>query len=154
VPERFSAQLTEAHGGGGGRWLEVPFDPKERFGQARAPVRGTLNGTEFRGRIAVYGGRAVLGLNREIRKAAGIELGDDVDVVLELDDQPREVEVPDALANALAQTDDARQAFDHLSFTHRKEYARWITEAKRDDTRERRVKKAVEMLREGVKTPD
>ncbi|MFL5827720.1 MAG: YdeI/OmpD-associated family protein [Thermoleophilaceae bacterium] len=154
MPERFSAQLTETDSGGGLRWIEVPFDPKERFGQARAPVRGTLNGTEFRGRVSIYDGRAVLGLNKEVRQAAGLELGDRVDVVLELDDAPREVEVPKALAEALALADDAREAFSRLSFTHRREYARWIAEAKKDETRERRVTKAVELLREGVKTPD
>ena len=72
---------------------------------------------------------------------------------MELDDAPREVEVPAALAEALATAPDARDAFDALSMTHRKEYARWIAEAKRDETRRTRVEKAVAMLREGGRTP-
>jgi uncharacterized protein YdeI (YjbR/CyaY-like superfamily) len=70
-------------------------------------------------------------------------------VSLGLDTAPREVEVPDALARALSKDKKARAVFDGLAYTHRKEYARWIAEAKREETRERRVSKAVEMLREG-----
>jgi hypothetical protein len=149
---RFTAELSDS-GRGGGRWVEVPFDAREAFGEARAPVAATINGVPYRSRLSVYGGRTYLGLRKEVRVAAGIELGDPVDVVLERDDAPREVEVPDALATALAGDDAARGAFDSLPFTHRKEYARWIAEAKRDETRARRVENALGMLREGVKHP-
>jgi hypothetical protein len=150
-PRRFTATLQEASGGG--RWVEVPFDPKQASGQARAPVRGTVNGAPLRSRLAVYGGRTYLGLRAEIRAAAGIEVGDSVDVELELDDAPREVEPPAALAAALAGDEVARGAYESLSFTHRREYAEWIASAKREETRERRVAKALEMLRTGVKLP-
>jgi len=83
--QRFTGTLDGADDGG--RWVEVPFDAKAAFGEARPPVRGTLNGTPFRGRLAVYGGRTYLGLRAAIRRAAGIEDGDRVDVVLELDDE-------------------------------------------------------------------
>jgi hypothetical protein len=149
---RFTATLEDA-GRGGGRWVKLPFDGRETFGEARPPVRGTVNGAPFRSRLAVYGGVTVLGLNREIRDAAGIDVGDELDIVMERDDAPREVEVPDQLATALATDATARAAFDGLSFTHRKEYARWIDEAKREETRERRVAKALEMLRAGTKHP-
>ncbi len=85
--QRFTATLMEA--GGGGRWIEVPFDARDTFGQARAPVRGTVNGVESRSRLSVYGGRTYQGLRRELREAAGIEVGDRVEVVLELDDALR-----------------------------------------------------------------
>jgi hypothetical protein len=138
----------------GDRGVVVPFDPRAEFGEARAPVAGTVNGTPFRGRLMVYGGVTYLGLRKEIRDAAGgIGEGDPVEVVIERDDAPREVEVPDALAAALANDDAARAAFESLSFTHRKEYARWIDEAKRDDTRARRTAKALEMLRAGSPHP-
>jgi bifunctional DNA-binding transcriptional regulator/antitoxin component of YhaV-PrlF toxin-antitoxin module len=136
---------------GGGRWVLVPFDAREAFGEARPAVRGTLNGTPFRGRLSVYGGATYLGLRREIREAAGIEVGDVVDVVLERDDEPREVQVPAELEAAL--TADARAAFDALAFTHRREYAEWVGEAKRPETRARRAARAVEMLRDGVRHP-
>jgi len=137
--ERFRATLCEA-GRGGGRWVELPFDARERFGHARPPVRGTVNGTPFRARLSVYGGATYLGLRHEIRNEAGIDLGDEVEVELEVDDDPREVEVPVALEDALA-------------VTHRREYAEWIAEAKRDDTRERRISQALGMLRQGIKNP-
>ena len=84
-----------------------------------------------------------------MRKEAGVEAGDTVEVELELDTTPREVEVPEALATALAKDSEARAAFERLAYTHRKEYARWIDEAKRDETRQRRVAETVEMLRQG-----
>jgi uncharacterized protein YdeI (YjbR/CyaY-like superfamily) len=88
----------------------------------------------------------MLGFKRELREAAEIEEGDVVDLDLELDTEPREVEVPPDLASAF--DDEARAAFEHMSYTHRKEYADWITEAKRPETRKRRVTKAVELIRE------
>jgi Bacteriocin-protection, YdeI or OmpD-Associated/Domain of unknown function (DUF1905) len=143
---RFSAVLSRS-GRGGGRWVEVPFDVREAFGESRPPVRGTVNGAEFRSRLAMYGGKSYLGLNREVRDAAGIELGDAVEVVLERDDAPREVELPAGLAAALARDEVARAEFERLSFTHRKEYARSVADAKRADTRARRIEKALAMLR-------
>ena len=107
----------------------------------------------LRSRLAVYGGETVLGLTNAFRAQAGIQVGDVVAVELERDDEPREVEVPPELRAALDADDAARAAFDGLSFTHRKEYARWIAEAKRKETRERRLAKAVRMLREGFRTP-
>jgi hypothetical protein len=144
---RFTAMM-------GDRGVVVPGDPKAEFGGARAPVAGTVNGTPFRGRLMVYGGVTYLGFRKEIREAAGgIEDGDEVELVIERDDAPREVEVPEALASALARDAEARAAFDSLAFTHRKEYAVWIAEAKREETRARRVEKALTMLRGGVKAP-
>ena len=109
----------------------------------------TVNGHRWRTSVARMGGESLLGLNRAVREAAGVEAGDTVEVVLELDTAPREVEVPQALAAALAEDPAVREAFEGLAFTHRKEYARWIEEAKREETRQRRVAKALEMLREG-----
>lgn len=133
--------------------VELPFDAKERFGKARAPVRGSVNGAEFRTTVAVYGGVYLIGFNKDVRERAGIAIGDEVEVSLARDDEPRTVDIPPALAAALAEHSEAKAAFEGLSYTHRREYARWIAEAKRDETRERRVAKAVAMLREGVRTP-
>jgi bifunctional DNA-binding transcriptional regulator/antitoxin component of YhaV-PrlF toxin-antitoxin module len=133
--------------------VELPFDAKERFGKARAPVRGSVNGTEFRTTVAVYGGPHLIGFNKEVRERAGIAIGDEVEVRLERDDEPRTVDVPPALAAALEQDEQARAAFEGLSYTHRREYAEWVAEAKREETRERRLAKAVAMLRDGVRSP-
>ena len=136
----------------GGHMVEVPLDVRAVFGEARAPVRGTVNGTPFTGRIAVYGGKYYLGFNKEIREAAGIGVGDVLSIELDRDDMPREVAVPADLEVALDAA-GVRDRFDALSFTHRREYMEWIEEAKREETRARRLAKAAEMLREGVKTP-
>src|SRR3954468_14646435 len=118
-------------------------------GAKRFPVVATVNGYTWRTSVARMGGESLLGLNRQVREAAGVAAGDTVDVVLLLDREPREVDVPDDLAAALAADAEAKAIFDALAFTHRKEYARWITEAKRDDTRQRRLSQAIEMIRAG-----
>ena len=146
--QRFTATLEES-GRGGGRWLEVPLDAKAVFGEARPAVAGTLNGTPFRGRLSVYGGRTYLGLKKEVREAAGLDLGDAVEVVIDRDEAPREVEIPPELLVAFERDSAAKAAFDAMAFTHRKEYVRWVGEAKKEETRERRAAKALEMLRAG-----
>jgi hypothetical protein len=112
-------------------------------------VAATINGYTWRTSVARMGGEFLVGLNREVREGAGVAAGDDVDVILELDVAPREVEVPEALAEALAADPQAKASFDGMAFTHRKEYARWIAAAKRDDTRQRRVCQALDMIRAG-----
>jgi hypothetical protein len=118
-------------------------------GAKRFPVVATVNGFSWRATVTRMGGEFLLGFSREVRGHAGVEAGDTVALELALDTAPREVDVPPALADALAGDAAARAAFDGLSYTHRKEYARWIAEAKRDDTREQRVAEALRMLREG-----
>jgi hypothetical protein len=142
--DRFSAVL----GGEEGErpTVVLPFDAKQRYGKARAPVRGTVNGAAFRTTVAVYSGVHLIGLNKEVRERAGVEIGDEVTVELERDDEPREVDVPPELQQALSANSEARTAFDGLSYTHRREYAQWIGEGKRPDTRQRRAARALEML--------
>src|SRR4051812_31115722 len=118
-------------------------------GAKRFPVVATVNGYTWRTSVARMGGEFLVGLSREVREGAGVQAGDTVEVALALDTQPREVEVPEALAGALAGDEPARAAFEALAFTHRKEFARWIAEAKRDETRQRRVAQALEMLKAG-----
>ena len=118
-------------------------------GAKRFPVRATINGFTWRTTMTRMRGEFLLGLSREVRAGAGVEAGDVVEVGLELDEDQREVDVPAALAEALARDASAKSAFDGLAYTHRKEYARWITDAKRDETRQKRVSQAIQMLREG-----
>jgi len=133
--------------------IEIPFDVKSTFGSGRPAVRGTVNGFPVRTTLMPMGGRHLLGLNRETREGAGIAAGDRVTVALELDDEPRVVEVPSDLAVALDAAPDARDFFDRLSYTHRREYAEWIAAAKLEETRRSRVERAVAMLRESVRHP-
>lgn len=118
-------------------------------GAKRFPVVATLGGQEFRIAVGRMGGENLVGLSKAVRTAAGVEAGDEVDVTLTLDTAPREVGVPPALAAALAGDPVAAAAYDKLAYTHRKEFARWVAEAKRDDTRDRRIAQALEMLRDG-----
>ena len=118
-------------------------------GAKRFPVVATVNGYTWRTSVTRMGGEFLLGLNREVRQGAGVEAGDLVDVVLEPDAAPRDVEVPEVLAAALATDPKAKAAFDAMAFTHRKEYARWVAEAKREETRQRRVQQALGMIRSG-----
>jgi uncharacterized protein YdeI (YjbR/CyaY-like superfamily) len=103
--------------------------------------------------VAVYGGRSYLPVRKALREAAGVAAGEAVVVELEADDQPRTVDPPPDLAGALAADPEARAAFDGLSFTHQREYAQWVAEAKRQATRRRRVEQAVQMLRDGRRHP-
>ena len=148
---RFEGVLESA-GRGGGVLIRIPFDLREAFGGVRVPVRVRVNGYEFRTTTAVMGGKALIGLNKKVREGAGLAVGDRVEVELERDEEPRTVEVPEAFASALAEA-GLRHRFDGLSYTHRKEYVRWIEEAKREETRERRLAKAVEMLGQGIEHP-
>ena len=122
-------------------------------GAKRFPVRATVNGYTWRTSVTRMRGEFLLGLNREVRTGAGVEAGDIVEVALELDGDQRDVDVPVALAEALARDPGAQSAFDGMAHTHRKEYARWIAEAKRDETREKRVSQAIQMLRDGRTRP-
>lgn len=126
-------------------------DQVQRVGEGakRFPVVATVNGYSWRTTVMRMGGEFMVGLSRAVRDAAGAEPGDTVKVALELDTAPREVDVPEALASALAKDPHAKAAFDALSFTHRKEYARAVAEAKREETRDRRVAQALEKLRAG-----
>jgi hypothetical protein len=118
-------------------------------GAKRYPVVATVNGYTWRTSVARMGGEFLIGLNKEVRTGAGVQAGDTVTLELTLDPEPRTVELPSVLAEALDADPKAKAIYDGLAFTHRKEYARWIAEAKRDDTRERRVAKALEMLHGG-----
>lgn len=118
-------------------------------GAKRFPVIATVNGYTWRTSVARMGGEFLVGLNKEVRQGAGVGAGDSVTLKLALDTAPRTVEVPPALAAALEGDPEAKAQFDGLAFTHRKEFARWIEEAKREETRGRRVSQALEMIRTG-----
>jgi hypothetical protein len=81
---RFTARL-EHDAADGGHWVDVPFDARAVWGAARPPVSGTVNGVPYRSRLAVYGGKTVLGLTKAVRAEAGVQAGDEVDVVLDRD---------------------------------------------------------------------
>ncbi|HTQ89213.1 MAG TPA: YdeI/OmpD-associated family protein [Streptosporangiaceae bacterium] len=145
---RFRA--TVELGGKTATGIEVPEDVVAALGSGnRPPVTVTVGGHSYRTTVARMGGRFLVPLSAENRVAAGVAAGDQVEVDIELDSGPREVAVPGDLAAALAGDDTARANFDGMSFTHRKEWVRWIEAAKRPETRATRLAKTVESLHAG-----
>ncbi len=146
--QRFQAEIEDA--GGGGAYVVLPAEVVTGLGGgARFRVTGVLNGVDFASSTMGMGdGRVCLGVHKATRQAAGVSIGDLVDVSVARDDRPREVTIPTELAAALAEDPDAAAAFERLSFSHRREYAEWVGEAKRADTRTRRVREVLERLRD------
>ena len=146
-------RTTVELGGRTATGLAVPDDVVAALGAGRrAPVRITVGAHTYRTTVAVMDGRFLVPLSADNRQAAGVAAGDEVDVSIELDSAPREVDVPDDLDQALAGEPAARRFFDDLAFSHRKEWVRWITEAKRAETRAQRVARTVEALVAGRRT--
>ena len=117
-------------------------------GKKKPPVIVSINGFTYRSTVAAYGDVYMLPLSQERRAAAGVAPNDVVEVTLELDTEPRTVEVPDDLAAALAAKRGARAAFDALAYSTRKEHVRQVVEAKAQETRERRIARIVAQLSE------
>jgi hypothetical protein len=141
-------------GKGGGAYVVFPYDVEKEFGTKGAvPISGTFNGEPYRGSLFKYGfPQHMLGVLKGIREKIGKQPGDTIDIVLWKDEEERTVEVPAPFQKLLKQ-EGLLPFFEKLSYTHRKEYCRWIAEAKKEETRSRRLEKAIEMLRKGVKTP-
>lgn len=130
--------------------VDIPDDVAEALGGKRVAVVVTANGFTFRTTTAVMGGRLMVGFNTANRKAAGVEAGVPVAITLENDDAPRVIEPPDELKKAFRSHKVAKQTWDALSYSHQREYADWITSAKKAETRATRVEKAVERLDAGA----
>ena len=146
--KRFTAELQRV--GKTGTMFEVPFDLKAAFGRARPPVRVTIRGHTWRTTPGVYDGVGLVVVNRAVKAATGVDAGDRVRIEIELDTEPREVVVPDDLRAALADVPAARAAFGKLSFSHQREYVQWIEQAKRAETRARRVADTVRRVVSGT----
>jgi Bacteriocin-protection, YdeI or OmpD-Associated/Domain of unknown function (DUF1905) len=129
--------------------FRVPFDLAGAFGRARPPVKVTIRGHTWRTTPGVYGGIGHIVVNRAVKAATGVDAGDRVRVVMELDTEPRTVAVPSDLRSALAADPTVQAAFRKLSFTYRREYVEWVEEAKRPETRARRIAATVDRVREG-----
>jgi bacteriocin resistance YdeI/OmpD-like protein/uncharacterized protein DUF1905 len=147
MPKATFEATLEPSGRGGGHLVEIPEDVVTKLGgAARIPVKASFNGVPYRGSIVRMGGVSVLGVLNAIMAQAGVRTGDTLRVVVENDRQPREVAVPDELAKALGRSRAAREFFGSLSYSHQREYVQRITEAKRPETRVRRIDRSIEML--------
>jgi hypothetical protein len=128
-------------------FIVLPFDPKDVFGKARAPVKVTVNGYTFPTTIVAMGGPACIGIRTSHREAAGLKGGERLDVRVELDTAKREITPPPDLVKALKASPPAWDRWRELSYTHQREHAEAIEGAKKPETRARRVVKAVDMVR-------
>ena len=147
---RFRAKIELA--GKTATGIAIPAEVVEALGAGKKPpVRVTISGHTYRSTVASRGKRYLVPLSAENRERAGVAAGDQEDVDLELDTEPRTVSVPPDLADALASAPEARQFFDDLSFSQQQWYVIPIEQAKTPETRARRVTKAIDMLREGRK---
>lgn len=126
--------------------IVLPFDPAEVFGRARVPVKVTLNGYTYRSTIAIMGGKALIPLRRSNRDAAGLEGTETLDVRLDVDTEKREIKPPADLAKALRAAPPAWERWNELSYSHQREYAQSVEEAKKPETRTRRIEAAVKAI--------
>lgn len=130
--------------------IRVPPEVVEALGSGKKPaVRVTINGYTYRSTVAVYGGEFMLPVSAEVRERAGIAAGDGIEVAVELDTEPRVVEVPDDLAAALATDAEAQQFFEGLSYSNKRRIVLSINDAKTPETRQRRITRTIENLRQG-----
>jgi len=151
--QTFTAIIQNASGAsGGGAFVEVPFDVETAFGSKRPKVKAMIEDVPYRGILTRMGTDChILGIRKEIREQIGKSFGDEVTITVEPDTEPRVVKVPQELKKAFKTEKEARALFDKLSYTHQKEYVTWINEAKREETRQNRIAKTIEMLKKGKK---
>src|SRR5437867_4093914 len=129
-------------------FIPVPFDPRPVFGKVRAPVKVTLNGYTYRSTIASVGSGPCIPLRKSNREAAGLEGGEVLDVRLDLDTEKREIKPPADFVKALKAAPPAWDRWRELSFSHQREYVEAIEEAKKPETRARRIDGAVRAISE------
>ena len=149
---KFKAKIEP--GDRGGAYVLFPYDVEKEFGtKGKVSVKAAFDGVPYAGSLIKYGHpQHMLPILKAIREQTGKGPGDTVDVELCKDEGPRTLAVPAQFKDAMKK-EGVITLFDRLSYTHRKEYCRWITEAKKEETRLRRLEKAVEMLKKGVRTP-
>jgi Domain of unknown function (DUF1905)/Bacteriocin-protection, YdeI or OmpD-Associated len=149
---KFKAAINAA--GGGGAYVIFPFDVEREFGaKGKVPVKATFNRVPYAGTLMRYGHPShMLVVLKAIREQIGKGPGDEVDVVVWKDEEVRTLEVPSEFVKMIKK-EGLLASFEKLSYSHRKEYCRWITDAKKEETRRNRMVKAIAMLKDGTRTP-
>ncbi len=150
--KKFKAKMISA--GGGGMFVLVPFDVEKEFGKKNMiPVNATFDGEPYKGSIANMGNGPCLPMLKSIREKIGKQEGNIVSVTVELDSAPRKIELPKEISSMLNKNKSEKEYFNSLAFTHQKEYVKWITDAKREETKLVRLERMLSMLREKKKNP-
>jgi hypothetical protein len=138
--------------GGGGAFVEVPFDVEKEFGSKRPKVRAVIEGVPYRGTLTRMGTEChLLIILKDIREQIGKTFGDEIKITVEPDTEERVIEIPVELKKAFKTEKEARAFYEKLSYTHQREYVTWINEAKKEETRQSRIVKTIEMLKKGRK---
>lgn len=135
-------------------FIEFPFSTEELFNKkGQVKVKAVFDGNvEYRGSLTKMKSDChILGLTQEVRKKLGKTFGDKVSVSLSEDKEERVVEVADDIISVFNENPEAKTLFDKMSYTHKKEYIRWIEEAKKPETRENRKIKMIQMIMDGKK---
>jgi hypothetical protein len=152
--KKYKFQAKIEAGDGGGAYVLFPFDVEKEFAaKGKVPVKATFDGVPYAGSLIKYGHPLHrLGVLKAIRQQIGKAPGELVEVVVWKDEAARSLDVPAAFEEAMKK-EGLFESFQGLSYTHRKEYCRWITEAKKEETRTKRFERAIEMLKNGIPTP-
>ena len=146
----FTATIQDA--GGGGEFVEAPFDVEAAFGSKKPKVKALIDGVPYRGTLVRMGTDChLLLILKSIREQIGKNFGDKVKITVEPDIEPRLIDVPTELKKAFKIEKEAKACFDKLSYTHQREYVQWINDAKREETRQARLLKTIEMLKKSRK---
>lgn len=150
MSEKYQFRAVIEAGDGGGAFVIVPFDAEKTFGKKRVKIKALIDGEPYRGTLVRMGSpHHMLLVLKEIRIKIGKTIGDEVNVELEEDLEERTVEVPEDIQAALKAEPAAQEYFNHISYTHQREYVQWVTGAKREETRQVRIQRMIEMLRQG-----
>lgn len=136
-------------------YIEFPYDVEKEFGvKGQVKVWVTFDGYEYRGSLAKMGHQChILGITKKIRASINKQPGDTVHVILRKDDEPRTVDIPDDFKKAMEKNEEAKVFFDTLSFTNQKQYVQWITSAKKEETRNKRLQLSIDKLLNKIKHP-
>ncbi len=146
----FKAKIQAADKGGA--FVEIPFDVEKEYGKKRVKIKATIDGEPYQGSLVKYGTPYhMLIILKGIRAKIGKQPGDTVSITLEEDNTPRVVEIPEDVQAKLNEHPREKAFFESMSYTHKKEYIQWITGAKKEETRERRKDKMIELLKAGKK---
>lgn len=148
MPQKQTFTAVIQNAGGGGAFVEVPFDVEAAFGSKKPKVKAIIESVPYRGTLVRMGSEChMLIILKGIREKIGKTFGDEITVTVEPDIEPRVIEVPAELKKVFKAEKEAKAFFEKLSYTHQKEYVNWINEAKREETRQNRITKTIEMLK-------
>ncbi len=148
MPNKYTFTAPIQNAGGGGAFVEIPFDVEAAFGSKKPKIKAMIEGVPYRGTLVRMGTEChLLLILKGIREQIGKTFGDEIKITVEADTEPRVVDLPAELKKAFKIEKEAKAVFNKLAYTHQREYVMLINEAKREETRQTRIIKTIEMLK-------